>query len=319
MKSPILFLVFNRPKTTQAVFEIIRQAKPPKLYIAADGPRKNRPGESEKCEKVRSIATAVDWKCEVKTLFQEDNLGCKHGVSSGIDWFFQHEPEGIILEDDVLPLPCFFDFCDELLEKYRHENVSMISGDNRTMQYTQTDNSYFFSCFTLIWGWATWRRSWENYDIHMTLWPEWKKHNKLKRILDEKQFLDFWTWFFDKTVNTQMDTWDVQWTFTCWVKGSPCIIPASNLVRNIGYGENATHTSGVEPDIVANSKPTAINFPLKHPNEIKRDVRNDLIIQQHIFNFNPPKANLLRRLIKKVIPNCLLEEFRRLLGNQTYS
>jgi hypothetical protein len=313
MKSPILFLVFNRPKTTQAVFEIIRQAKPPKLYIAADGPRKDRPGESEKCEKVRSISTAVDWECEVKTLFREENLGCKQGVSSGIDWFFQHEPEGIILEDDTLPLLCFFDFCDELLEKYRHENVSMIAGDNRAMQYTQTENSYFFSCFTPIWGWATWRRSWENYDIQMTLWPEWKKQNKLKKILDEKQFLDFWTWFFDKTFNTQMDTWDVQWTFTCWVKGSPSIIPASNLVKNIGYGEDATHTTGGEPDIVANSKPAEINFPLKHPHEIKRELSNDLIIQHHIFNFNPPKANLLERLIKKVIPNRLLAEFRRLL------
>ena len=130
MKSPILFLVFNRPATTQAVFEIIRQAKPPKLYISADGPRKDRLGESEKCEKVRSIATDVDWDCEVKTLFREENLGCKQSVSSSIDWFFQHEPEGIILEDDILPLPCFFDFCDELLEKYRHKNVSMITGDN---------------------------------------------------------------------------------------------------------------------------------------------------------------------------------------------
>ena len=316
MKSPILFLVFNRPETTQAVFEIIRQAKPPKLYIAADGPRKDRPGESEKCEKVRSIATAVDWECEVKTLFREDNLGCKHGVSSGIDWFFQHEPEGIILEDDILPLPCFFDFCDELLEKYRHENVSMITGDNRWAQNTQTDNSYFFSCFTPIWGWATWRRSWENYDIKMTSWPEWKKQKKLKKILDEKQFLDYWTWRFDTIFNNQIDTWDFQWTFACWANDSPCIIPASNMVKNIGYGEDATHTNKGEPDIVANSKPTEINFPLKHPNEIKRDVRNDLIIQHHQFNFNPPKANPLKQLIKKVIPNRLLAEFRRLLGNQ---
>ena len=149
----------------------------------------------------------------------------------------------------------------------------------------------------------------------MKLWPEWKKQKKLKKILNEKQFLDFWTWFFDFAFNNQVDTWDCQWAFTCWVNGSPSIIPASNLVRNIGFGEDATHTRGVEPDIVANSKRTEITFPLKHPNEIKRDVRNDLIIQHHIFNFNPPKANPLRRLIKKVIPNCLLEKFRRLLEN----
>ena len=149
----------------------------------------------------------------------------------------------------------------------------------------------------------------------MTLWPEWKKQNKLKKILDEKQFIDYWTMIFDKTFNNEIDTWDYQWTFACWANDSPCIIPASNMVKNIGYGEDATHTKG-EPDIIANAKPTEINFPLKHPNEIKRDVRNDLIIQHHRFNFIPPKANPLKRLIKKVIPNRLLAEFRRLLGNQ---
>jgi hypothetical protein len=191
----------------------------------------------------------------------------------------------------------------------------MITGDNRWAQNTQTDNSYFFSCFTPIWGWATWRRSWENYDIKMTSWPEWKKQNKLKKILDEKQFLDYWTWRFNTIFNNQIDTWDFQWTFACWANDSPCIIPASNMVKNIGYGEDSTHTKG-EPDIIANAKPTEINFPLKHPNEIKRDKRNDLIIQHHQFNFIPPKANPLKQLIKKVIPNRLLAELRRLLVNQ---
>ncbi len=169
MRSPVLFLVFNRPDSTRKVFDAIRSARPPKLYITADGPRPDRPAEAKLCSEVRAIASAVDWPCEVKTLFRESNLGCKAGVSSGITWFFSHEDEGIILEDDVLPVPTFFNFCDEMLERYRDDaRVSMISGCNLISNHFSPKQSYFFSRYNLIWGWATWRRAWQHYDVAMT-------------------------------------------------------------------------------------------------------------------------------------------------------
>ena len=170
LTTPVLFLVFNRPDTTEKVFEAIRQAKPQKLFVAADGPRGNRLGEKEKCEQVRKIATTVDWDCEVKTLFREKNLGCKFAVSSAIDWFFKNVEEGIVLEDDCLPSQSFFWFCQELLERYRNdERVMLIGGNNRGVDFLK-NHSYFFSKYVQIWGWATWRRSWEKYDSKIRKW-----------------------------------------------------------------------------------------------------------------------------------------------------
>lgn len=172
MHSAVLFLVFNRPDTTRQVLDSIRQARPPRLYVAADGAREDRPGERERCERVRGIATDVDWPCEVHTLFRARNLGCKTAVSGGISWFFEQEEEGIILEDDVLPDQSFFVFCEELLERYRHEaKVTMISGDYFHGNNHQPTASYFFSRYTHIWGWASWRRAWQHYDREMAQWP----------------------------------------------------------------------------------------------------------------------------------------------------
>ncbi len=145
MKSPVLFLIFNRPDTTAKVFEAIREARPPKLYIAADGPRPNRAGEKDRCEVTRAIATQVDWPCEVKKLFRDENLGCGKAVSEAITWFFENEPEGIILEDDILPHPDFFPYCDEMLEKYRdNDRVGIISGHNHIYRDLNRESSYGF-------------------------------------------------------------------------------------------------------------------------------------------------------------------------------
>src|SRR5271165_4717676 len=185
MRSPILFLVFNRPETTRRVFETIRAARPPKLYVSADGPRAGRAGEPQRCDEARRIATSVDWPCEVKTLFRDANLGCKMGVSTGISWFFDQEPEGIILEDDIVPLPSFFDYCDELLARYRDdERVAMISGCNPIANDFRVDESYFFARFCGIWGWASWRRAWRHYDVNISAWPAWRAESRLKNIGD---------------------------------------------------------------------------------------------------------------------------------------
>ena len=156
LETPVLFLVFNRPDTTAQVFEAIRQAKPPRLYVASDGAREDKEGELEKVKQVREIVSQVDWNCEVKTLFRDKNLGCKIAVSSAIDWFFEQEEMGIILEDDCLPHPTFFRFCQELLERYRDdERIGMISGNNFQFGRKCTDYSYYFSMYSHIWGWAS--------------------------------------------------------------------------------------------------------------------------------------------------------------------
>jgi hypothetical protein len=180
LAAPVLFLVFNRPDTTRDVFQTIRRARPPRLCVAAYGPRQDRQGERERCESVREIATDIDWPCELHTLFRTTNLGSEMAVSGGISWFFQHEAEGIILEDDVLPDPTFFRFCGELLERYRLEaKVMMISGNYLLGPKQRPATSYYFSRYTHIWGWASWRRAWSRYDRAMSQWPTLRSSNFL--------------------------------------------------------------------------------------------------------------------------------------------
>src|SRR5512139_3287315 len=171
LKTPVAFIIFNRPDTAERVFAEIAKARPPKLLVVADGPRANRSGEAEKCAATRAIIDRVDWDCEVLTNFSDTNLGCKNRVSSGIDWVFEQVPEAIILEDDCLPHPTFFRFCEELLERYRDdERIGMISGDNFQLGQKRTDASYYFSRYNHIWGWASWRRAWRHYDREASAW-----------------------------------------------------------------------------------------------------------------------------------------------------
>lgn len=264
LKTAVLFLVFNRPDTTRQVFEAIRQAKPPRLYVAADGPRADKPGEGEKCEQVRRIATQVDWDCEVKTLFRDKNLGCKYAVSGAIDWFFENEEEGIILEDDCLPSQSFFWFCEELLERYReHDKIMQICGFN-PLNSMDINESYFFSKYGPIWGWASWAQKWRgSYDVHMSNWPSIKKNNILNLSYIEKQ----WRYeLFDKVYMGAINTWDYQWSFAKMLHKGYSTIPKKNLVRNIGFCLDSTHTKGKLNPKYANTYELPIT---KHPEKIE--------------------------------------------------
>lgn len=271
LDTPILFLVFNRPDTTARVFETIRQAKPRKFFVAGDGPRSDRPGEEEKCARVREIATAVDWECEFKTLFRKENMGCGKAVSSSIDWFFENEEEGIILEDDCLPTQSFFWFCQALLEKYRKdERVMHINGNNfnvpvkKIFQAENINSSYFFCSFAQVWGWATWRKAWEHFDFHINSWPERKKNKVLL-----KSFPTFFSYYekskhFDLVYQGKTDIWDYQWQYAVLDHNGLVVCPSANLVSNIGYGIDATHTKQFEKK--RNNLPVfELSFPLKHP------------------------------------------------------
>ncbi|MBI3583572.1 MAG: glycosyltransferase family 2 protein [Nitrospinae bacterium] len=287
INTPILFLIFNRPVTTQRVFAEIRKAMPKKLFISSDGPRENKQGEHEKCQAVRDIIKQVDWDCQVFTNFRDKNLGCKAAVSSGIEWFFENVEEGIILEDDTLPHPTFFRFCEELLERYRDdERISIISGDNFQFGRRRTSYSYYFSRYHHIWGWASWRRFWKHYDVDMKLWTEIRDGGWLNDLLGgNKESVDFWMRAFEDVYQGRVDTWDYQLVFAAWVQGCLSIISNTNLVSNIGYGSDATRTTGESK--FANMKTEPATFPILHSPYIIRDSVADGITEKDQFTSKP--------------------------------
>ena len=233
INTPILFLIFNRPDTTKKVFNAIKKATPAKLYIASDGPREAKENEFKLCQESRSIINEIDWNCEVKILFRDKNLGCKIAVSSAIDWFFQHENEGIILEDDVLPCNDFFHFCESMLIKYRNDNrVVMVTGNN-LLGGNVASNEYYYSNFYSIWGWATWKRSWDTYDVNIINWPDPFIKNYLNHSFSKK-LSRYYETSFNLIKDNKIDTWDHQWTYNCIINSGFCITPRANLVTNIG-------------------------------------------------------------------------------------
>jgi hypothetical protein len=302
-KTPILFLVFNRPSTTKIVFEAIRKARPSKLYIAADGPRRNKPGEAEKCHEVRAIVTNVDWDCDVKTLFREENFGCGKGVSSGITWFFENEPEGIILEDDCVPNSSFFPYCAELLERYRHDSRIMeISGNNiRPGKFSSDDPSYSFSDHNGIWGWASWRRAWNLYDYEMTQYKKVKEQgllrNKFASIYEEHYF----NWVFERTYLFPHITWDYQWEFVKRINSGLTIVPKKNMVINIGFGAEATSTTSVDSP-GSEMKAELLEFPLKHPTHVISHKEAD---KEAFINYMTTRKSRLISHIKNLLPESV--------------
>lgn len=293
---PVAFIIFNRPDTTERVFAEIARAKPPKLLVVGDGPRTGRPGEAEKVAAARAIIQRVDWDCEVLTNFSEVNLGCKKRVSSGIDWVFEQVEEAIILEDDCLPDITFFRFCQEMLERYRNDQrIGMISGDNFQFGRRYGDDSYYFSKYVHIWGWATWRDRWVgSYDVGMAKWPRVRDEGTIADIVGDVHEAVYWGKIFERVHRGAIDTWDYQWVFANWVNGRSSVVPAVNLISNIGFGVNATHTTGVSE--LENLPITPIKFPLIHPIGVYRCLRADRFSAKKCF-----KASLWRRICNKVI------------------
>ena len=245
LKTPILFIIFNRPKTTEAVFGQIKSMKPTQLFIAADGPRSEKNGEKELCEETRKIITKIDWPCEIKTLFREKNLGCKLAVSEAISWFFDNVEQGIILEDDCVPNKSFFSFCERMLEKYKtDEKIMMVSGTNY-LNLVDIEKDYFFSRYFSVWGWATWKRAWNKYDISMTSWPQYKKQRKLREIFKGYTAEKFYEIMFDQVKENRVSTWDIQWAYTCLFNNGLSCTPKYNLIKNIG--QSGTHINTKKP------------------------------------------------------------------------
>ncbi len=309
LSTPVVFLIFNRPELTQTVFEAIRQAKPQKLLVVADGHR--FPEEAEKCQKTREIINQVDWKCEVLTNFSESNLGCKKRVSSGLDWVFSEVEEAIILEDDCLPAPSFFSFCQTFLEYYRHDaRIMHISGNNFQDGQSRNDYSYYLSKYTHVWGWASWRRAWKYYDVTLKTWPEYKKSSMVGSICESVGEQKYWTDIFENVFNNAIDTWDYQWLYTCWFQSGLSVLPNSNLVSNLGFGSDATHTK--DKSFMA-QLPTIDIWDIKHPPFILRDKVADIYTFERCFGGRSKKNyDILLSKLKNIYKmNNILEQFNK--------
>lgn len=283
-KIPVLLVTFNRPEKTHRVFSKIREYQPEKLFIAADGPRKSNPDDSSLCEETRKIVDLIDWKCEVQTLFQTENLGCRLAVSSAIDWFFDKVEAGIILEDDCLPNRTFFYFCEEMLDKYKNdEKVMHINGTNSQFGHVRGEATYYFSHCPQVWGWATWKRAWKFNDLEMKNLDNFVKSKKAFHLFKNKRVARFWNSLFKHVIKREVSTWAVPWSYSVMNKGGLVITPNVNLVENIGFDKFATHTQ-VRNDLLKQKA----NFlgEIKHPLEKKADLKADVFLFQKIYKID---------------------------------
>jgi hypothetical protein len=311
LDTPVLLLVFNRPDTTRRVFEAIRQAKPGKLFVAADGPRAHRPGDADLCARVREIVTRVDWDCEVKTLFRAENLGCGKAVSGAITWFFEQVEEGIILEDDTVPGASFFPYCAELLSAYRHKpRVMHVSGTSFQFGRQRGQASYFFANYFHVWGWATWRRAWQWYDFTLDGWEAFQANQSLRRVVKTESEYKYWRQVFTNVRSGKIDTWDYQWLFSIWASGGLCVTPNVNLVSNIGEGEHATH-SGIGVNLFGLP---AGNLPaVVHPAEMRVCRAADRYTYRNAVNPPPTLLAQVRNQLSTLLPASARKAIKRMI------
>ncbi|WP_018610992.1 hypothetical protein [Segetibacter koreensis] len=303
--TPILFIIFNRPEATKKVFESIRIIKPFKLYIAADGPRLGNLNDKEKCVQAREIVGQVDWKCEVKKLYRNENLGCFKAVSGALNWFFQEEEMGIILEDDCLPNTDFYFFCQQMLDRFKDEDkIISISGSNLGHNLNN-GNSYTFSKFMNMWGWATWRRAAISIDYNLENWQRKKfkiffLYSKLKNFFFDFdiKWYQYWKHKFDYIVYNEKITWDWQWTFHQLENRQLSIVPAVNLVTNIGFNADATHT--YEQSNPASNIPSKdLKFPLVHPTTIRFNLDYEEKFVKWVWCYHK-RMSILKYLITRI-------------------
>lgn len=307
--TPILFIIFNRPNQSKSSFERIRAIKPNHLYIAADGPRPGNTNDEIKCsETQQSILAMIDWDCDVKTLFRKDNLGCGKGPASAISWFFSHVEQGIILEDDCLVDLTFFRFSEDLLNFYKNDERIMHIGAQSFFSSMGKDQ-YYFASTPFIWGWATWRRAWEKFDITISDWPLQKNNpnfnlNKMNPAVPaffEKKFeLIHSNDNNSNNLDRADNIWDYQWTYCILKNNGLSIFPNKNLVSNIGFGPDATHTVNTVGKYVAR-KTYPIKFPLKYKTRITYLNKANYFMERENWNMHKPSNYIVIRAIKRVM------------------
>jgi hypothetical protein len=315
MDTPVALIIFNRPAATARVLEQIALARPKTLLVIADGPRPDRVGEAAACAATRALIERVDWACEVVTHYSDVNLGVGVRPATGLRWVFTQVQEAIVLEDDCVPHPSFFPFCQELLERYRDdERVMHISGDNWGFTTRPEPHSYFFSTYCYSCGWATWRRAFQHYDPQLTLWPALRDTPWMFDLLGDREAVEFWQEKFDLVHRDGIARhgWDWPWLFACWAHRGLSILPSVNLITNIGFGQDATHTTRAD-DERAFVPAVEMRFPLGHPPHLTRHVDADRRIVEQVGLVRQP-TDLPHRL-RRVCVDALPQPLRRSLAS----
>ncbi len=272
---PVLLIAFNRVDTLAEVIRALAPVAPSRMYVAADGPRAGRPDEAERCALVRRMLTDLPWRCEIKTRFLDANAGCARGVSGAISWFFEQESEGIVLEDDCVPDPSFFPYCAEMLERYSmNERVMSVLGTRYSAVRPTQESSYTFSRFFSAWGWASWRRAWNRYELDLHDWrANLPVHGKPLPTFGAPSNIN-WARKLDGVARQQFPhTWDYQWSFAHMRHDALCVLPKANLVSNIGQGPGATHSA--RGTVWLDLPRIALQFPLIDPPAIEPDIAAD--------------------------------------------
>jgi hypothetical protein len=300
METPVAFFFFNRPEITARVFSQITRAEPSRLFLIADGPRENRPADAEQCAAARRVVERIDWPCRVHTNFAPRNMGCMQRMASGISWVFDQVDEAIILEDDCLPDPTFFRFCEDLLRRYRDEpRVMQIGGFNIPLDRRTRAFSYYFSRFGTNWGWATWRRAWSHYDVDVKEWPTVRDTPWLLDIVKHPSIAATWTRRLDLAHRRELGTWDYQWLFACWRQRGLSVQPTVSMISNLGYGGDATHTISSCHDPRADVRAAPMPFPLRHPEMFAESPRADRIYKRQVVLPSACDQGVITRMYKK--------------------
>ena len=296
--APVVLLLFNRPDLTRRLLERVRQIKPERLLVVADGPRSSVLTDAAACEEVqRLVRETVDWGARLDWNVADSNMGIRKRVASGLNWAFQLEQQVIVLEDDCLPELSFFPFCTELLDRYQNDTrVGLISGDNFQHGQEFTRASYYFSRYAHIWGWASWRRAWNHYDDSMRDWPELRNSNWLAHLFPHPLEALYWEKLFDEVSQHRIDTWDYAWQFALWTQSQYSILPAQNLISNLGVGESATHTQDADK-AKHQLEVSPMKFPLVHPSTVIRNHRADDYSQRTHFGLAKDQS-LIGRLVR---------------------
>jgi hypothetical protein len=324
--TPLLLIAWRRPHTLRQVIDAIRPVAPTRLFVACDGPNPERPGEAEKIAATREvIETEIDWPCQIERLYSDVNQGCRLGVSRAISWFFEHVEEGIILEDDCLPNTDFFLFCTELLDRYRFDTrIWSISGSNWQNGHWRGDSTYYFSRFNHSWGWATWRRCWTHYQGIEKKWPIIRDTGLLQNLAEDAFEWSHFSSTYDliyKTNNPHI--WDYWWSLVIMTNGGLTAIPNKNLIRNVGFDSDATHTSSMTNSadpcsmfvIECTSMVYDLPKPIVHPSLIVRSrdaeiFELDFRMGRAYSRHNKTFLSRLKRLTKSTI--CMLTKPRRI-------
>lgn len=281
INTPIAYIVFNRPRHTRRSFAAIRTRRPGKLFIIADGPRSNHPEDAENCQEVRHIVEHIDWPCEVHRNYAESNLGLKRRVGSGLNWVFEQVDRAIVLEDDCLPHPDFFDFCETLLDRYENdERIRVITGNNFQDGQRRGTAAYYFSKYPHCWGWASWRRAWRQYQGDLPFWPEWRASQEWCRKLPDRIERSYWFNIFEKVHRNGFDSWAYPWLACVWYHGGLTVTPNVNLVTNIGFGPDGTHTVTEHDQEGIPSHPLG---PMIHPDQVEQDKQADRYVFDQVF------------------------------------